>query len=235
MNPKNDLTVSSGLPVTEPLKAGDTVTVNREEHKVLSVDETGNPELIVVGSDKPELVDFEGMKQRMNFKLPSEAAVTMWNNLVSNLLRKAKGLKPEEAIELPNGGEGKYIAYAFDNQGRLSVGKQRGRRRQRIKSHQATFNRLVSQLFGVYLSSLFRKAQAVAKAASTPEVPVEPVPMTQDDVNRAQKWAIAKAGQITNAPKKQAAKAARARQKVSRRINSGVLAGNSDRCAHAGA
>jgi hypothetical protein len=241
MNSKDDLTQSTGLE-TESLNAGDTVTINGEEMKVLSVDDTGNPNLqkmtedaITAQHDKPELVDFKNMNARTRMSIVEPKALEMWNNLVIGLIRKAKGLKDDEIVELPEGGRGHYVRYALDAHGRLSTGKQHRRRKVRLKSYQATEQRLTQQLFGVYLSSLFRKAQAIAKAASTEEAPVEMKPITQEDVTKAQKWASVKAEQLTNAPKKRAAKLERKRQKTSRRINAGNIPGNSDRRSHASA
>ena len=57
-------------------------------------------------------------------------------------------------------GTGTYIKYALDNAGRLSLGKGHGRRRTRLKSHQARKQQLTAQLFGGYLVSQFKKAQA---------------------------------------------------------------------------
>lgn len=256
MNSNDDSTVGSGLPASEPLKAGDSVVINGEKMKVLSVDETGNPNLARVTErppvsidmaaveervfaqmtedalteqhSRPELVDFENMNKRAKMKLDTKA-LELWNNLVTGIIRKAKGLKPEEAVELPNGGEGRYIAYALDSQGRFSAGKGHGRRKVRFKSHQADMERLKGQLFGIYLTSAFKAAQATAKEGEQAE------PITAEVVHKGQRWIQRKAEQIMAAPKKRAAKAARKRQQASRRINAGVTPGNSDRRAHASA
>src|SRR5208282_5093736 len=56
----------------------------------------------------------------------SEELVKQWNDLVRHLVRKSRGLKPEDEVQLPGGLDGKYVAYALDKDGRLSTGKRHG-------------------------------------------------------------------------------------------------------------
>lgn len=231
----DDLTLSNAVP-TEPLKAGATVEINGDGYKVLSVEATGNPILEksaveIIADEMPlEQADFRGMEQRAaGFALPSEAALEMWGKLVRGIIRKAKGLKEEDVVDLPEGETGKYIAYALDNHGRLSVGKGRGRRKTRLKPHQAALQRLTGQLFGVYLTSAFKAAQDVAKAEGT-----EAKQIDGTIVQKAQKWATDKAIELTARPVRAAAKAARKRGEASRLINAGIRPSNPRR-AHAAA
>jgi hypothetical protein len=146
-----------------------------------------------------------------------------WNDLVMHVIRKSKGLKAEDTVELPEGETGHYVKYALDRFGRLSTGKGHGRRKPRLKPHQAAGNRLMGALFVNYLSTIFAANQMMSPA---------PQGLTMEQQKKAQAYAQAKAEEIMSAPAKLKAKAARKRQKLARRINAGVIAGNRDRSSH---
>lgn len=131
-----------------------------------------------------------------------------WNELVAHVIRKAKGLKPEDTIDLPAGETGHYVAYALDKHGRLSTGKGHGRLKVRLKPHQAEGNRLAGKLFVNYLSSIFAANQMLSPA---------PAALTQEQMQKAQAYSLAKAEEIMHGPSKTKAKAARRRQRLSRR------------------
>ena len=170
-------------------------------------------------------------------KAPAVTAemLAQWSSVVSNILRKSKKLAPENEVELPEGGTGTYIKYALDKNGRLSTGRGRGegygrRKGVRLTSYQATKNKMTGMLFDNYLGSLFRARQKEAQAP--PEVDgkrPDPKPMTQVDVQKAQAYAADMAERLTTMNAKAKAKAARKRQDVSRRINRGLIPGNSQR------
>lgn len=171
--------------------------------------------------------------------LATETALEIWTKTVKAVIRQSKGLKAEEEVELPTGERGTYIRYAFDNRGQLSTGKGKGRRQRRIKPHQLEFTRLSQQLFGVYLQSEFKKATAQLKldtdAAQASGSPAPEMPaMSQDIFNKAQLWATRKAEELIKRRDDVGRKAARKRRDTSRRINAGILAGNSDRRSHSG-
>lgn len=202
-----------------------------------------NPDgqLIDAAIDEAQKLDTPNspLEQQAAKILATETALEIWTKTVKAVIRQSKGLKADEEVELPNGGTGRYIKYAFDNRGQLSTGKGHGRRRRRVKPHMLEFTRLSQQLFGVYLQSEFKKAAAqlqIDKAAAeasgspAPEMPA----MTQDIFNRAQVWATRKAEEVLKARADVGRKAARLRQKTSRRINAGTIPGNSDRRSHAG-
>lgn len=190
-------------------------------------------------ADKADAVG-SAMEKKAATVLASESALEVWKKTVYAIVRKAKGLKPEDEVELPHGGTGTYIRYAFDNRGQLSLGKRHGRRRQRGKieviNRRREFVGLSQRLFGVYLQSEFKKATKkhkldveAANGSPAPEMPS----ITQEIFNKSQKWATQKSAQLLKQRDDVGRKAARQRRDVSRRINSGTLAGNSDRRSHA--
>jgi hypothetical protein len=186
-----------------------------------------NPQTEFVGSPDADVV---AKKLDPRMAKAASNALELWQNVVTSVIRKSKGLKPEDTVELPDGNEGRYIAFALDNQGRLSMGKPHGRRKVRLKPHQAAKAELTQRLFGGYLASKFQEAKAVAVAAGTPD---EVGQFKMEDFTKAQKWAVRKAEVLTNAPLKAAAKKARRRQQASRRICFGIVP--TDRRAHTAA
>lgn len=170
-------------------------------------------------------------KSDPRFVKAASNAVELWQVVVTDVVRKSRGLKPEDVVTLPDGNEGRYIAFAFDNQGRLSMGKGHGRRKVRFKTHQAAKQKMTMNLFGGYLASKFKEAQAQAAKDGVKDIGQ----FSQADFEKAQKWAVRKAEVLTNAPTKAARKAANLRSRISRRINAGVIPGNSDRRSHSAA
>lgn len=152
--------------------------------------------------------------------------IAEWNALVVNILKEAKG----KDASLPLEQRGTYLRYSHDAQGRLSLPRRKGR----IKPHRSQrlirISQLVPALFGAGLQEAFSLAAAKAKEEGKEDV----TPITQETVTRVQKWALKKAAQIVDAPRKGAQARARQRQQASRRINVGLVPGNSLRIAHAG-
>ena len=198
---------------TEPLKVGDTMEVNGRRARVTAInEETGQPTFQFI--DKAEVLK------------KAEAA---WNSLVINIIRKSKGLKPEEHVDLPSGGTGTYVRYAMNNQGQFALPKGRGRRKPHRKPRAILFGRLVNHYFGVALTGAYKKSVEDAKAAGKEN----PEPITQFIVRAAQEFAIEQAQKSIKRHADVDRKARQARQKLSRRINFGLVAGNANHCAHA--
>lgn len=200
-------------------------------------------QLIDAAIDEAQKLDTPNspLEQQAAKILATSTALEIWTKTVKDIIRVSKKLKPEDEVELPSGERGTYIKYAFDNRGQLSLGKRHGRRRQRGKiqviNRRREFIGLSQRLFGVFLQSEFKKATAqhqldvaAANGSPAPEMPG----LTQEIFNNAQKWATKKADQLLEERADVGRKAARQRRDVSRRINRGTIAGNSDRRSHSG-
>jgi hypothetical protein len=187
----------------------------------------------------------EQMEKEAGKILATDEAIAQWTKVVREIITKSKG----EGAEVPEGETGKYIKYALDANGNLSFGKRHGRRKPRgkhagfKKQRQIAIAGIAQKLFGAYLTSLFKAAKveqdaAMAKAkeegASEEELlKIGMAPLTQEKMNKAQKWAFTKAVEIYEAPERAEKKLRRLRQHTARRINFGLIAGNVDRRCHA--
>lgn len=205
----------SNAPATEPLKVGEEVEIHGQAMMVKSVDgETGQPQLVPTPT-KPLTKE----EQREKY----------WNGVVSGIIRKSKKLAENAPIQMPAASSGRYIKFALDKNGNFSLGKGRGRLRQRVNPTMLSIARLSQQYFGIYLQSLFKAAQAEAKNETASIKPI-----TQEDLNKAQAWALNRAETEISAPRKAARKPARARQKAARRQGFGLISGNQARCTFSG-
>lgn len=167
-------------------------------------------------------------------KVPVEAAPAVnqmevaWNRLVVGIIRRARGLKPEDEVELPEGETGRYIKYAMDPSGQyLSPGKGHGRRKVRFTTQKAEVARITHQLVSAGLAAAFKRAQAEAEAASTPENKVEMKPLDINKLIEIKSWAEAHAPEVYRARIDGGkSKAARKRHRMSRRVGFELVAGN---------
>lgn len=157
-----------------------------------------------------------------------ESALTLWETVVRNVLRKSRGLKPEDHVDLPKGETGKYIRLALDRHGRLSLGKGHGRRQPRKRAHQLAIAKIEGAIFGQRLAKLFTKAQDAAKQAGTEELK----PLEAKQVEFAARLSREAAIKLFGRDRKIAAKAARKRHRMARRINFGLVAGKHITHAH---
>jgi len=198
----------------------------------------GPDDAVIVSGGEPQVVSVK--TEPVPEKTVDQKRQEAWETLVAQVIRRSKGLKAEEAVVLPKGETGHYIKYAYDNQGRFSMGKGHGRRKVRTTSLKAEMGRIYSQfanqLLTAGLTAAFKRSKAEAEQASTPENKVEPKPITADKMKEIQTWAVTKAQKLTeevmSAPAKAKAKAARKRHRLARRINFGLVPGNCQRAAH---
>jgi len=230
------ITQSTGEPAVKPIEAGDKVVINGEPAEVIKVENL--TEAAAKVPTEPIVIDASQLQQEPK-QSPMEQA---WNNLVTTIIRKSKGLGPDATVEIPAGETGHYVKYALDNQGRLSAGKGRGRRHVRWTSLKAmtarTMQEFYNRLFTAGLTGAFKQAKADAEKESTPENKVEPKQITSEKMQEIQLWASKKAEQLTeermNGKSKAKDKAARKRQRLSRRVNFGLVPGNAAREIHSG-
>ncbi len=216
----DEITQSTGLPATEPLKAGDEVMVNGQPATVVKVDSSGQPEFKATAPEfktaAPATLTLEEQRQKA------------WDDMVISILRTAH---PEDKeVKLPTGATGHYVKFALDNQGRFAMPKPKGmRRRPHQKPKAILLGKLMQHFFGLALSAAFTKAKKDADAAGKEQ----PEPITHSIVQEAQKFAIAQAEKTMKKAADIERKARRDRQKTSRRINFGLVPGNTDRRSHA--
>lgn len=147
-----------------------------------------------------------------------QTALEIWNTTVRNIIRKAKGLKPEDHVDLPNGETGRYLRLALDKNGNLSTGKRHGRLKARRRPSQVALAMLEQQLFAERLAFFFKRARRIAD-----ETKAEIKPINQEQFAAALRYSKEEALLRTLRPIKAARKAARKRQQNSRRVNAGIL------------
>ena len=161
-----------------------------------------------------------------------------WDKIVEGcreVLAKAKGLKPKE-ISLPGDKNSpRYIKYALGRDGQLALPKRKGRiRPHRDGGEIDSVNRISILIFQRGLEQLFVAAQTKVKESEAEKgEKVEIQPISGQEVMALQRKAYNQAVRMVEEKRRQHRDAARTRQKVSRRINAGLIPGNSDRSAHA--
>jgi hypothetical protein len=151
-----------------------------------------------------------------------------WNDAVRTVIRRAKGLPDDAAVVLPEGGTGKYVRYALDSNGRLSLGRRHGR----LLPH---WNKKRLAIKSMSLE-IFKREVAVMLDALKQDAAEKGVPftgLTDDMLGLVGVRATTLTTRYFAGNRRAAAKATNARQDVSRRINHGLQAGNEDRRAHA--
>lgn len=147
-----------------------------------------------------------------------------WNDTVRAIIRAARGLKPDVAVELPSVGEGKYIRYALDKDGQLSYGKPKGVRRLPRKRNQGVLVAVQGELMVRRLSKIFAAVAMDAEARKAEGQEAPPMPqITSEQLAEAARYAEKRAPHVLAIDFKLKRKAARQRQQASRRINAGVV------------
>lgn len=163
----------------------------------------------------------------------SKVAQEQWNTLVDGIravLRKAKGLPEEGIVTLPGDNlPSRYIRYALDKHGMLSTGNTRqGRRRKHWNKRKLALKSLSIELFRREFVA-YENAMRDVYAKDGKEFDG----MHEADIKLlATRINLILPGEF-NARKAAARVAARNRQRTARRVNFGMLPGNSDRRAHA--
>lgn len=159
----------------------------------------------------------------------SKVALEQWDKLVEGMravLRKAKGLPEDGVVTLPGDTlPVRYIRYALDKNGMLATGKKHGRQRPHWNKKKLALKSLSIELF--------RREFAAYETAMRAAKGKEWDGMQEADLKIvATRVAVILPGEFKVARK--AARTARHnRQRVARRINFGLIPGNSDRRAHA--
>lgn len=159
-----------------------------------------------------------------------------WNTVVTTIIRKSKGLKDEAEVTLPTGETGRYIKYALDNQGRLSLGARRGRIKPRPNQTVSLVTNLAQRLFPKLLHEMIGEMLKTRKE----EDKDKPMQFSDELVQLVASRAGLQAKKFYSSKQKRESKAIRLRQKISRRINAGSVRpsyfeGNRDRRSHAAA
>lgn len=156
-----------------------------------------------------------------------------WNDIVQQINQQQKQTSP---VTLPEPPRGRYIHYAYNSGGYLAVPRQKGGRlrpHRNLKTLQRSqdFSRIAQQLFQRALQSEFRASMDVAQDTSPFTMPQ----LTQEKMNRLQKWAVRHANAMLMKEDEGRRRQSRHRQDTSRRVNVGLIAGNSDKSAYANA
>lgn len=188
-----------------------------------------------LAKDREEIKEAADLMERRI--LANNTALEQWRKTVTEIIRHARGLKPEDFVELPSGETGRYIRHAFDNKGRLSLGKKHGRMKQRPNKAAFAISLIGQRLFTKFLVKEFHKflVKEFHKSQTQIGSPDTPTQTTAEINQKCQRNAARQAEREYNGPIKAQAKAARRRQQTSRRINAGLIPGGADRRSHAAA
>lgn len=164
--------------------------------------------------------------------MQSKAAQEQWDKHVEGIravIRKAKGLPETEAVVLPGDSlSARYVRYALDSKGNLSMGKRRGRKNPHWNKKKLALKSLSIELF----RREFIAYEAAMKEAYAKEGKQFDGMHEYDLRLLATRIAVILPGEF-NARRRATRVAARDRQRVARRIGFGLLAGNGDHRAHA--
>lgn len=162
-----------------------------------------------------------------------ELAEKQWGDIVRGIIRKSKNLKADAEVEMPEGETGRYIKYAYDNQGRFSLGKAKGRR---LRPHQSPaaieLLRVTNFCLHQELGKVFKAMETAAKAEGED---AKPSNIDQIAFDKCRDKAFARAVDVIHRSKADAKKARRQRHRTARRINFGLIPGNARRDSHSAA
>lgn len=123
---------------------------------------------------------------------------------------------------------GRYVRYAFDRNGFLSIGKGKGR----LKPHwNKTKLQLKDTALGVFRKNLLAYEMEMRKEDAIDGKAFQG--LTDEEIMPIAIRSTKNVGRVLKQRRKARREAARLRQEVSRRINRGLIPGNSDRRAHA--
>lgn len=164
----------------------------------------------------------------MNESALQQQIQDFWNDAVRTVIRRSKGLPDTAAVVLPEGGTGKYIRYALDSHGRLSLGRRTGRLRPHWNKKRLAIKSLSLEIF---------KREAAAMIAALTQQAAEKGEtfsgLTADMLGLIGVRATTLTARHFASNRRAVSRAADARQDVSRRVNHGLQQGNADRRAHA--
>ena len=162
----------------------------------------------------------------------------IWHNATLPLRRKLAGKfhKDHDKVIMPEMSpdnldlsmRGKYIKFAFDNRKLPSMPKAHGRKNPRLKAKGVRIKNLSLLIFRALYEEL---EEQVKKSLKLTE---KFAGLTQDQIKDLGAIAGKKAAERINELGANMRKAKRDRQKVARRVNFGLLAGNRARATHSG-